>query len=116
MPPSVNQAYTTNQHNRGWHKSVKYKEWTDVCDVHMLTQKRYTIKGDEWLSVRYELQIPLYYKNGKKRKVDTANYEKCLSDYLCKALEGFEDHRIKTIYMTKTDSSRNEVDISIWEE
>lgn len=83
MPPSVNKAYAGFPRR---HKSNEYKKWEIEAEKEMRTQERYTIEGDNWLSATYILHTDLHYKNGKKKVIDVANYEKITSDFLCHAI------------------------------
>lgn len=67
----------------------------------MKTQVKYSIEWENWLSAMYILWIDLHYKNGGKRKIDVANYEKIATDYLCKKIPGLFDHHIHTITLVK---------------
>ncbi len=82
-PPSLNEAYAGYPRR---HKSDKYVKWEHEADIAMKTQENYSIEGDNWLSAMYILWIDLHFKNGSKRKIDVANYEKIATDYLCKKI------------------------------
>jgi Holliday junction resolvase RusA-like endonuclease len=112
LPPSVNQLYAGYPRR---YKSEGYKEWLETASLVRTQDKRYFIKGDEWLAVEYRFFIPLYCKNANKRVVDVFNYEKALSDFLSKDIEGFADHKIRTGIVEKVDSSRYEVEVTITE-
>jgi len=118
LPPSVNTAYAGKEIR---HKSKAYKEWIDLAHIAASTQSKYKIKGDEWLGVEYKYFMPIYCKNGNKKVVDVCNYEKVLSDVLAGGknnppiIEGFRDHMIKTIILSKHESDRREVEITIRE-
>ena len=112
LPISVNKAYAWY---RVRYKSNEYKQWIRQAELEMLKQTRYTITWDNWLYVHYEFLMPCYYKNGKKKVVDVANFEKVLSDFLTKNIEWFKDEHIKRILLSKTDSNENKVIILIKE-
>lgn len=59
--------------------------------------------------------MPLFYLNGKKKVQDVANYEKLLSDFLTSKIPGFEDHKIKRMFLEKTDGNTNYVTVRIYE-
>ena len=82
-PPSLNEAYSGYPRR---HKSDKYKEWEITAEKELKTQEKYEIEGDNWLSAMYILWIDLHYKNGEKRKIDVCNYEKIVTDFLCKKI------------------------------
>lgn len=109
IPPSVNCLYAGMQRR---FKSGKYKDWIE-------TACKYNISGqvcpEKWIEVTYVFYIPLYYKNGNIKRIDVANYEKALSDFLGTVIDGFDDSRIIRMYIEKRDSSRNEVEITIKE-
>lgn len=99
-PPSVNEAYAGYPKR---HKSQKYKDWEKMADIALLTQRKYSISWDSWLSATYVLYTPLHFKNGNKRVIDVANYEKTTSDYLCKKISWLEDHRFLTMTLIKKE-------------
>ena len=92
-PISTNKAYAWYPRR---HKSKEYVEWEREAEKAMRTQTKYSIEGDEWLSMTYILYTPLYCKNGKKKKIDIANYEKTTTDFLCHHIPWLEDHKILT--------------------
>jgi len=112
LPPSVNICYSGMQRR---HKSEKYKQWVKECEIELLSQTRYNIKWDKWLLVSYQYHMPLHYKNWKKKVIDVANYEKVLTDTLCKNIPGFEDHKIKKMFLEKIESEERFVKIKIKE-
>lgn len=114
MPPSINACFGTNWNTKRRFKSKKYEEWIEVCDV-LLMARNFRIRGDSWLAVEYKLYTNIYNKDGTKKKKDTENYIKPISDYLTHKIEGFDDHRIKTMSVTKYQSDRDEVDIILRE-
>lgn len=98
MPPSVNKAYAGFPKR---HKSNEYKKWEKEAEIALKTQTKYSIEGDNWLSAMYVLHTDLHYKNGKKKVIDVANYEKIATDLLCKKIEWLEDHKIISITLLK---------------
>lgn len=121
LPPSVNGAYT-NLHYGNWRvwraKSPTYRNWEKIADMALRAVNfNMFITDDEWLEVEYEYHMRIYNKNGTKKKRDVANYEKCLSDYLQKIIDWFEDHKIKSIKLHKHHTDGDEkVYITIKEE
>lgn len=117
IPPSVNVAFATNFKTGRRFKSKKYGEWERdakiILDSH---NAKYSIVGDEWLSVTYTFFMPIMCKNGNKKIKDVANYEKALTDFLCANIEGFQDHKITRMYLQKVDSPVERVVIEIQEE
>ena len=79
LPPSVNIAYAWKDIR---YKSDPYKKWEEIADLELRKQLKYEIIWDEWLTAKYTLHIDLFAKNGSKRIIDVANYEKCMSDFL----------------------------------
>jgi Holliday junction resolvase RusA-like endonuclease len=58
----------------------------------------------------------LHYKNGKKKVMDVANYEKVLSDMLCHEIPWLEDHKFLLMTLVKKQSiGEDYVDIFIEE-
>lgn len=115
LPISVNQAYSWFTRR---HKSNEYKEWEFRAYQKFLEQKKlksYEIKWDEWLFVVYKYYMPLFFKNGNKKKQDLFNLEKALSDFLWKHIPWFQDQHIRCWYVEKIDSDRWEVEIIIKE-
>ena len=98
MPPSVNKAYAGFPKR---HKSNEYKKWEKEAEKALKTQVKYEIEWDNWLSAMYILWIDLHYKNGEKRKIDVCNYEKIVTDFLCKKIPWLQDHKIQTIVLLK---------------
>lgn len=114
IPPSVNQCFGTNWSTKRRFKSKKYEEWIELCNI-LLINRRIRLKGDSWLAAEYKFYMPIYNKNNTKKVKDVANYEKALSDYLSLKVDGFEDHKLKTIFMTKIESDRMEVELIVRE-
>jgi Holliday junction resolvase RusA-like endonuclease len=113
MPISVNQAYAWFKVR---HKSNAYKKWEIEARNALRTQQKYTIDGDEWLSAMYIFYTDLHYKNGKKKVLDVANYEKVLSDLLCHEIPWLEDHKFLSMTLVKKQSTGEDyVDIFIEE-
>lgn len=76
------------------HKSDEYKAWEIEAEKAIKQQESFEIEGDEWLSAMYILRIDLHCKNGQKKKIDVANYEKLTSDFLAHHIPWFADHKI----------------------
>jgi len=87
-----------------------------TAEQELLTQKRYTIHGNEWLAVSYTLFFPISCKNGNKRKRDLGNFEKPLSDFLTTAIPGFKDEHIISLTMRKVDSPVERCIVEVSEE
>ena len=101
IPPSINEVYSWYYKR---HKSTSYREFLSKLDVFFLQHnKKYKITEDQWLEVDYTFYFPLYFKNGKIRKKDLGNFEKVLTDGLCKFINGFKDENIKNIYLHKNN-------------
>ncbi len=106
FPISVNKAYAWYPKR---HKSNDYKKWETEARNALRTQQKYTIEGDEWLSAMYIFHTQLHYKNGKKKVLDVANYEKVLSDFLSHEIVWLEDHKFLTMTLTKKQSDTDYV-------
>jgi Holliday junction resolvase RusA-like endonuclease len=114
MPPSINWAYV-NARGRGRVKSKEYVKW-EIENENVNKEEWYRIIGDEWLEVNYTFYFPLYNKWNKEKKIkDLFNYEKCLTDFLTKKIEWFEDHKIKIWAIQKIDCAKESVDVVIKE-
>lgn len=107
MPPSVNEAYAGYPRR---HKSNKYKDWVEKADKALKMQTKYSITWDNWLNAMYILWTPLHFKNGNKRVIDVANYEKIVSDYLSwgkkpenAKIPWFSDHKIQIMTLMKKE-------------
>ena len=113
LPCSVNKAFAWYKIR---HKSKDYKDFEKQMTHYFLTLwEKFEITGDNWLQFNYTLYMPLFYKNGNKKVIDIANYEKTLVDELCKNIKGFEDHKIKIIIWRKVESVKLETEIEILE-
>lgn len=111
FPISVNQAYAGFKIR---HKSNVYKKWEIEARNALKTQQNYSIDGDEWLSAMYVFHTDLHYKNGKKKVIDVANYEKVLSDMLCHEIPWLKDHKFLSMTLVKKQSiGEDYVDIFI---
>ena len=113
IPPSLNKLFAWY---RVRHKSDDYKDWIRKAVYELSEQKQYSITGDNWLIVNYIYYTPLYFKNGKIKKIDVFNYEKALSDLLEKSIPGFQDEKIRIGRVEKINSTANIVEIEIKEE
>lgn len=114
MPPSINWAYV-NARGRGRVKSKEYVEWEKEND-NVNYEEQYRITGDEWLEVNYTFYFPLYNKWNKEKKIkDLFNFEKCLTDFLTKKIEWFQDHKIKFWTVQKIDCAKESVYVEIKE-
>ena len=98
MPPSVNKAYAGFPKR---HKSNDYKKWEILARNALKTQEKYSIEWDKWLNAMYILHTDLHYKNGNKKVIDVANFEKLTSDFLSHEIPWFADHKIMSITMLK---------------
>lgn len=112
IPPSTNLLFAGYPKR---HKSNKYKEWLNLASYSLVTQDKYKIIGDEWLTADFVFHLPLYYKNWKKKKQDLDNFLKPTLDFLTKNIEWFKDENIKEITAKKIDSDKNIVKILIKE-
>jgi Holliday junction resolvase RusA-like endonuclease len=108
----VNHAYAWTAHR---YRSKEYMQWLDHANLIMNRYDKFRITWDEWLGVEYDYEMPLFYKNGKKKVQDVANLEKVLSDFLVKRIPWFEDHKIREMTLRKKDSNTNYVTIRIYE-
>lgn len=113
MPPSINMAYV-NARGKGRVKSKEYVQW-ERENEHVNINEWYRIIGDDWLEVRYTFYFPLYTKTKSKKVKDLFNYEKCLTDFLTKKIDWFEDHKIKLWIVQKIDCANESVDVEIRE-
>lgn len=112
MPPSVNKAYAGFPKR---HKSNDYKKWEVEAQKALKTQTKYSIEGDKWLNAMYVLHTDLHYKNGKKKVIDVANYEKIVSDFLSwgrkpenAKILWFADHKIMSITLLKKQKEQDD--------
>ena len=105
MPPSINKAYAGFPKR---HKSNEYKKWEIEARNALKTQDRYSIEGDNWLSAIYILYTDLHYKNGKKKVIDVANYEKLTSDFLSHEISWLEDHKFLSVTLVKKQKETDE--------
>ena len=115
MPPTTNHLFGTCFRTKRRYKTQEYKDWVRVAEKELLAQKRLKISGDEWLEADYKFYFPIYNKDGSKKKKDTFNYEKALSDFLSDNITGFEDKKILDGRVRKIHSERNEVEIVVRE-
>ena len=105
MPPSVNKAYAGFPKRQ---KSDDYKKWEVEARNALKTQTKYSIEGDKWLNAMYVLHTDLHYKNGKKKVIDVANYEKLTSDFLSHEIPWFADHKIMSITLLKKQKEQDD--------
>lgn len=103
--PSVNKAYAGFKIR---HKSNDYKKWEILAWNSLKTQTKYSISWDSWLSATYILWIDLHCKNGNKRVIDCANYEKLTSDFLSHNIEWFKDHKLLSVHIMKKQKTGGE--------
>lgn len=114
LPPSVNTLFANAK--KGRKKTEEYKTFEDAVWYEFKKMDRsYKITWDKWLEVKYDIYLPIYTKDGSKRKLDTFNFEKALSDVLQKHIEWFQDHKIKGWSMRKHDSENRYVRVTIKE-
>jgi len=113
LPISVNAAYATNFSTKRRFKTTEYKNWER--EALLYCKSRYEILGDNWVDVRYTYFMPIYNKNGTKKKIDVFNYEKCLSDFIPSIIKGFDDSFIKEGTVKKVHSDKNIVIVTISE-
>lgn len=100
LPISVNAAYAGIWRLR--HKSSLYKAFEKRMQFFFDKQDEvYLVDQSKFLMMRYVLYMPLYYKNWNVKKIDTANYEKVLSDTLKHYIIWFEDSKIKIMIWEK---------------
>jgi Holliday junction resolvase RusA-like endonuclease len=113
MSISVNWAFNwkVRRFKSDWYKDFENKMYKFFIEH----WKTYEIIWNEWLTVKYTLYFPIYNKNWTKKIKDVANYEKCLTDCLCKHIKWLEDHKIKYISLWKIDSIKQFIEIDIQE-
>lgn len=112
IPPSVNCLFAGKARR---YKSDTYKDWLYRAERMFIPQRHMYIEWDEWLYVDYVYYMPIYCKNGAKKKIDVFNYEKALSDMLENNLRGFKDQNIQSGKVTKIQSEEWLVEITIKE-
>lgn len=113
MPPSMNKLFAWKSRR---YKSEDYEWFTNYVFVMFINNdEKINITWDEWLEIDYTFYFSLYTLEWKKRKKDTWNFEKALTDCLCKNIEWFEDHKILDIHLHKRDSDKNIVKFIIRE-
>jgi Holliday junction resolvase RusA-like endonuclease len=110
---SVNKAYAWYKVR---HKSKDYKEFSNKIESYFLKHDtKYEIIWDKFLCVKYDFHFNLFNKNWNTKIKDVANYEKCLTDELCKHIKWFEDHKIKHITLSKWDNEKEYMEVEIIE-
>ena len=112
LPPSVNECYAGYPKR---HKSNKYKTWLALAWLEIQKQTQYTITWNKWLKIKLNVFLPLYYKNGNKKKQDLDNFIKPTLDFLWHNLAWFKDEHIQELESKKFDSEENIVKIVIKE-
>lgn len=111
LPISVNTAYAGYKIR---HKSDAYIIFLRQLDDFFLTYDWERILDFDWfLEVEYKLFCNIYTKEWKIKKMDVANYEKVLSDWLANYIHWFQDEKIKKITMEKIQSDEHYTEITI---
>jgi len=111
-PISVNVAYAGM---RVRYKSKAYKNWENLAYIDIKNLEKMKVTEGKKLLVTYTLYTECYYKNWNHKRIDVANYEKVVSDFLWHIIENFEDSYIYDMHMIKINSSKNQMDIEIEE-
>jgi Holliday junction resolvase RusA-like endonuclease len=110
LPPSVNRLYRTFVLN-GKVRRAKTKEGKRYEKAIAFYCHGRTLRAADWYEIELHLYLPLYFKNGKPRKVDTDSGLKCVKDSLCRAF-GFDDSMVRSDKTLKT----NEVNVKPYHE
>jgi Holliday junction resolvase RusA-like endonuclease len=113
MSVSVNGAYSgkVRRFKSDTYKTFETNMNTYFCEL----WENYEIIWDEWLSVQYVFNFPIYNKDWSIKKKDLWNYEKVLTDTLSHHIPWFLDEKIKHISMSKWDSEKEYMEIEIKE-
>lgn len=114
MPPSVNSCYFTGQHGRRVLTKVG-KDWKALASLRTLAAAGSVIRLelDQWVKLEITVYVPLYYKNGKRRRFDASNRVKLLEDAVCAGL-GIDDSAVLGIHAHKVDAAAESVGVEVW--
>lgn len=112
MPPSTNVLFAGRARR---FKSKKYKEWEDMAkEVWDEQYSHLSMNPDTWKHTIISLETPLYYKNGGIKRIDCANYEKAVIDFITNRL-GFDDKMFLRNTQEKKRGTWNEATVKIWD-
>lgn len=106
LPPSANHMY--HRYKNGVVKTKEYRDFEQLVASIVKSKALFT----KPLIVKIDLYSNWYTKKGTIRKVDAANYEKCLIDSVFKCLD-IDDALIWRITLEKKQSQANQCDIEI---
>ena len=109
IPPSSNHANAISiRRVRGKQIPIVYntkrlKEWFKLVELSNEYRADDERIGKVYCSLILEFNMPLFYKNGNLRRVDTDDMIKYAQDGICKTLD-FDDKFILAVYAVRTDS------------
>lgn len=112
IPPSVNALYNVIFSLKKVELKPEVRLWKSKAKefVPVWKQKGKSVSG--WLYFKADVYTQVYFKNGKVRKLDLQNLEKCLIDAVCEKL-GIGDEFIFEKYARKIDSDEDKIEVEI---
>lgn len=94
------------------------KAFTDWMNLVSKSVKPQKISQTEWYGMNIIVYMPLYFKNGKVKRIDISNLIKYAEDAICKKVvlpDGeFDDSRIIEVTAVKQDSTELKTTIQVY--
>jgi len=112
IPPSVNALYNVIFSLKKVELKPEVRLWKSQAKQFVPTWKPKGESKSGWLYFKADVYTQVYFKNGKVRKLDLQNLEKCLIDTVCEKL-GIGDEFIFEKYARKLDCDKDRIDIEI---
>lgn len=117
VPPSLNDTHKYGTRNGRVFKypSKELKAWRELVEWTVKTKR---IAKSDWYGMSVVFHLPLFYKNGKAKRLDVSNLVKYAEDEICKRIETvdgvLDDSRIIEIFAKKEDSSEERTEVLLY--
>ena len=112
MPPSMNSLYNVIFSMKRVELKPEIRLWKTQAKQFVPVWKQLGKSKSGWLYFNADVYTQVYFKNGKVRKIDLQNMEKCLIDAVCEKL-GIEDEFIFQKFTRKLDSDKDRIEVEI---
>ena len=112
MPPSMNSLYQIIFSMKQVQLKPEIRLWKTQAKQFIPPWKSNGDSKTGWLYFNADIYTQVYFKNGKVRKIDLQNLEKCLIDCVCEKL-GLNDEFIFEKHTKKVDSEKDKIEVEI---
>ena len=112
MPPSMNSLYNVIFSMKRIELKPEIRLWKSQAKQYVPVWKQSDEPNSGWLYFKADVYTNIYFKNGKVRKLDLQNLEKCLIDTICEKI-GIGDEYIREKSARKIDSEMDKIEVEM---